>query len=232
MGSKIKPVKSVDEFRSEEPGFVSLPFGQCIVHEKWRGQKFMELLLKDFQIHYRDDQDFLDFQPSSQDYIALLSESDIAQGEEYIRKKLARLYKFANKNPGKCLQPAAIYHTTELTNPYFYRIQILCVLEFSIPIIPVDRFDQIPQILERFKVATKLKNPLKLGRPAGLKSDKEMMLALINVPTLSEKSARNLLGKFGTLRAVIGAKETQLAEVIGPNSARGVYDFFHRKNTV
>ena len=93
------------------------------------------------------------------------------------------------------------------------------MLEFGIPIIPIDNLEQISQILERFKVSTRLKNPLKVERLTGLKVEKEMLLALINLP-------------FGSVRSVAGAREEELATVIGANNARGLIAFLNRKNTV
>ena len=145
---------------------------------------------------------------------------------------LARFYKLVNKNPAQALIPSLLYHCSDLTSPYFDQIQSLCVLEFGIPIIPIDNLEQISQILERFKVSTRLKNPLKVERLTGLKVEKEMLLALINLPSVGEKSARSLLNRFGSVRSVAGAREEELATVIGANNARGLIAFLNRKNTV
>lgn len=121
---------------------------------------------------------------------------------------------------------------TDLTRPYFTNLQNLCVLEFSIPLIPVDNLEQVPQLLERLKVTTRLKNPFKPDKNAVLKTDKEMVLSLINVPGVGEKHARNLLGRFGDARGVCAASEHELASVLGARAARGFHTFINRTNDV
>ena len=95
-------------------------------------------------------------------------------------------------------------------------------------------FLQIPQILERFKVSTRLRNPWKSeGRAVRPNTDKEMLLALMNMtPGLQEKSARALLDRFRDVRGVAGASEAELAQAVGPRLARGLHNFLTRKNTV
>ena len=161
-----------------------------------------------------------------------LSEADIVLGVDNVQKTLARFYKLVNKNPTLGLIPTLLFHSSDLSTPYFDQVQSLSVLEFSIPIIPIDSLDQISQILERFKVSTRLKNPLKTERLSGLQVEKEMLLALINLPNVTEKSARSLLNRFGSVRGVAGAREEELAAVIGTNQARGLYNFLNRKNTI
>ena len=161
-----------------------------------------------------------------------LGEADIVLGVDNVQKMLARFYKLVNNNPTLGLIPTLLFHSSDLSQPYFDQVQSLSVLEFSIPIIPIDSLDQIPQILERFKVSTRLKNPLKTDKLSGLQVEKEMLLALINLPNVKEKSARSLLTRFGSVRGVAGASEAELAAVIGTNQARGLYSLINRKNTI
>jgi len=224
--------KSADDFKKSKSSVTLLPYGQCIVHERWRGHQISKLMTKDFQVNYDDGTDFVDFQPSSHQFVSLLSETDIVMGIEEVRKKLARLYKWTVEGKNGKRQPIAIYHTTDLTRPYFYSIQNLCVLEFCIPLIPVDRLDQIPQLMESFMTASRSSNPLKVDRLPEFNIDKESLLALINVPNLDEKSARKLLEEFGCTRGVAVAREDELSQVIGPRLARGLFSFLRTKNNV
>jgi len=188
---------------------------------------------KEFQLHYGTDPAYVDFQPSSQHIISVLDEAEILQGPEHVQRRLARLYKLAHETGSVGRLPAVIYLMTDLTRPQFSNIQSLCVLDFSIPIIPVDTLDQVPQLLERFKVTTRIKkNPFKTDKNLELKTDNEMVLTLLRIPGISEKQARNLLVRFGDVRSVFAASEAELATVLGPRAARGFYASINRQNKV
>ena len=63
-------------------------------------------------------------------------------------------------------------------------------------------------------------------------SDKNILLALMAIPNLGEKKARALLKKFGSLRGVARARAGEMEGVVGSSLAKGIEDFFRRKNTV
>jgi len=224
--------KSADDFKKSKSSVTLLPYGQCIVHERWKGHQITKLMTKDFQVNFDDGNDLIDFQPSSHQFVSLLSESDIVMGVDEVRKKLARLYKWTVEGKSGERQPIAIYHSTDLTRPYFYSIQNLCVLDFSIPLIPVERLEQIPQLMESFMTSSRVSNPLRVDRIPDYNIDKESLLALMNVPNLDEKSARKLLEEFGCLRGVAVAREDELAQVVGPRLARGLHSFLRTKSSV
>eukprot|EP00088_Acartia_fossae_P036794 TRINITY_DN37991_c0_g1_i1.p1 TRINITY_DN37991_c0_g1~~TRINITY_DN37991_c0_g1_i1.p1 ORF type:complete len:133 (-),score=7.09 TRINITY_DN37991_c0_g1_i1:224-622(-) len=128
--------------------------------------------------------------------------------------------------------PVVIFQLTEITRHCFQQIQSLCVLDFSISLIPVSNVEQIPQLLERFKVSSKIKNPFKIDRNPSMNVDKEMLLVLLKVPDVGEKTARTLLDKFGTVRGVASASEAELTRAVGARLARGLHNYFNRKNYI
>ena len=81
-------------------------------------------------------------------------------------------------------------------------------------------------------VSRQAKNPFRVEKKKMENSDKNILLALMAIPNLGEKKARALLKKFGSLRGVARARVGEMEEVVGSSLAKGIEDFFRRKNTV
>jgi len=214
---------------------VSVPLGHCIVSEKWRGTKTAESINKVMKVTYMDGMGVADFQPGNTTIVMLWGEAEIIRGEDFLKEKLKKLYK--QKDDSIRQTAVIIFSKSDLTSQYLQEIEQLSVIEFGIPIVPLVKVEEeIGQLMQQFEiVCRKTKNPFRVDQNEKKKMDNiqnNILLALVKIPNLSEKKARELLKRFGSLKGVARAKQYELAEVLGTNMARGVADFFKRKNTV
>jgi len=220
--------------QSEVP---KLPFGHCLVNTRWRGHAIETELNKFFTVIYTEEYSYIDFIPSQTHIVSVLTESDISENtdsNETIRIKFARLYKLANKNPRNCLLPMIIYHLTEETQPSFFKIQTLSVMDFSMTLIPLNSMELVPAFLDRIKVASRVANPFRIDRnsvESKVPTTKDQLLFLMKSPGLKEVLARKLLEKFGSVRGVILASQSELSIVLGDKVSNTFYNFINKSNT-
>ena len=91
----------------------------------------------------------VDFQPGNNTLVMLLSEADIIREEKFLLQKMKQLYKQKQELVKKQNVVAAIvFAKTPLTEQYLSKVEQLAVLEFSIPVIPLnDVNEEIGQVL-------------------------------------------------------------------------------------
>eukprot|EP00088_Acartia_fossae_P032105 TRINITY_DN3290_c0_g1_i3.p1 TRINITY_DN3290_c0_g1~~TRINITY_DN3290_c0_g1_i3.p1 ORF type:complete len:253 (-),score=58.38 TRINITY_DN3290_c0_g1_i3:258-1016(-) len=224
---------------STQPDLPKLPFGHCLVNVRWRNHEIIPEIQKSFtSLMYTDDYDFIDFHPSSQHIVAVLSEAEVLcnnDENQNIRRKFARIYKLSHQNArAQPLHGVILFHFTEITEPFFQSVQSLCVLDFSMTFIPLNSYESLPPLLSTLKDSTKTKNPFKMDRAstAARCTNKDVLIVLMAIPGVGEKQARKLLEKFGSLRDIAAASQAELSSVVGDRLASGVADFLDRKNTV
>jgi len=191
---------------------------------------------KYFTVVYSDEFEYVDFIPSSSHLVTVLTEEEIRENSEVnqnVRRKLARLYKLKDKNHST---PVVVYQLSELTQPCFFKIQTLCVLDFHMAVYPVSSLGQsVPGLLERIKVAAKVPNPFKADRTGGQYGTggrRDQLLVLMGVPGLKETHARKLLGKFKSLRGVMMADQADVSAVVGDRLSRALAAFLDRNNSL
>ena len=161
------------------------------------------------------------------------AEADIIGGLENIKSKFEKVSKIKRREGNAVI--VIMYLKTDLTTQYFKEFQNEIVMKMGLAIVPVTCTDQLGQMLQQFQLADSKSNPFQFSvQKSGEKSStvhKDILLAVCKIPGLGEKKSRNLLNSFDSLRKISRAKEQELAPVIGPNLAKGVEDFFRRKNT-
>jgi len=175
----------------------------------------------------------VDFQPSPTIAVIFLAEGDIICGTGSLVVKLQKLAKLKSQNPK--MVTACIFLRTELSVQYFESFQKKIVLEFSSVILPITNQDQVPQLLQQLFLAESHKNPFQvqpLTHQPSSRQHKDLLLAVCKIPGLGEKKSRNLLQKMDSIRKIARARNPELCSILGPNLARGVEDFFRKRNTI
>jgi len=211
----------------------TVPVGHCLVNEKWRSSPaLVENIRKKLAISYTDGMGVADFQPGNNTIIMIWSEAEIVLGEAHLKEKLKKFYKQKRDRAA-----VVVFHKTPLTSQYLPSLEQLALLDFTLPVVPlVNLNEELGQVLQQFEaVSRKQKNPFRVEQNEKKKLEnvhKNILLATLSIPGVGEKKARLLLKKFGTLRGIARAKRHELTELVGDNLARGIDDFFRRKNTV
>merc|ERR1719186_306873 len=194
---------------------LKVPIGHCFVNEKWRGTAITTNINKLLTVKLMDGLGAADFQPGNNTLVMLLSEADIIREEKFLLQKMKQLYKQKQELVKKKNVVAVIvFAKTPLTEQYLSK--------------------EIGQVLEQLgTVSRQESNPFEgdLEKKKMENSDKNILLALMAIPNLGEKKARALLKKFGSLRGVARARAGEMEEVVGSGLAKGIEDFFRRKNT-
>lgn len=238
-----KPSKldASDDFRptygTQLASGVKVPIGHCFVNEKWRGSPIANNINKMMTVKFMDGLGSADFQPGNNTIVMVLAEADIVREENFLIEKIKKLYKQKEEqNKKHNFAAVIIFSKTAMTEQYLGRIEQLSVLEFSIPVIPLADINQeIGQVLQQLgNVSRQTKNPFRVD-PEKKKmenSDKNILLALLEIPNLGEKNARALLNKFGSIRGVARARAGEMEHLVGAGLAKGIEDYFRRKNTV
>ena len=127
-----------------------------------------------------------------------------------------------------------LFTKTEMTSQYFQEYQEEIVLNNGHCIVPITHVDQVAQVLQQFQLAHNKSNPFRGSPMKSTESQrnihKDILLSVTKVPGLGEMKSRKLLSKFDSLKKISKAKEGDMNKILGPNIARGVEDFFKRKN--
>jgi len=216
---------------------VKVPIGHCFVNEKWRGTPVASNINKMLTVKFMDGLGVADFQPGNNTLVMLLAEADIVREEKFVLEKMKKLYKQKEDLIKKQNVAAVIvFAKTPTTDQYLPRVEQRAVLDFSIPVIPLnDVNEEIGQVLQQLgNVSRQAKNPFRvdLEKKKLDNSDKNILLALFAIPNLGEKKARALLKKFGSIRGLARARAREMEAVVGSGLAKGIEEFFRRKNTV
>lgn len=130
---------------------------------------------------------------------------------------------------------SCIFLRTDLSAQYFESFQRTIVLKFSCVIMPITNQEQVGQVLHQMFVAETQKNPfqvLSTSHQPSTRLDKDLLLAVCKIPGMGEKRSRNLLQKMESIRKIARARNPELTPILGPNLARGVEDFFRKRNSI
>eukprot|EP00088_Acartia_fossae_P040406 TRINITY_DN42081_c0_g1_i1.p1 TRINITY_DN42081_c0_g1~~TRINITY_DN42081_c0_g1_i1.p1 ORF type:complete len:272 (+),score=57.82 TRINITY_DN42081_c0_g1_i1:172-987(+) len=223
------------------PQLPKLGHDNCLVNTRWRNHSFIQSLDKNFvNLVFFDEVDFIDFQPSSKHIVAVITEAEVKSNNaknENIRKKFARIYKLIHRNPNSppTMNAVILYHMTDVTQPYYIRVQSLCVLDFTMTIMPFDSYDHLPEVLSSLKdEARETENPFVKEKTTTKKSKgkskkNEVDPVLLAITGVNETQAENLKNKFGSLRGIAAASKRELASVIGDRRGKCVFDAMNDK---
>ncbi|XP_015910708.1 Fanconi anemia core complex-associated protein 24 isoform X2 [Parasteatoda tepidariorum] len=164
--------------------------------------------------------DFVDFYPATEFGVIFVTEADLVAETNY-KRNLAKLKK-ANFD-----RSAVLVEKTAISGQYFYNMQKFTVLELGLGIIPVTGIEECTQVLiSMVRMGSEDKTIFRMkGRVPPLET--YLLKTLLAVPSLGETKSQAILLKFKSLRGICNASEEDLAKVIGPSSAKQVYNFFH-----
>ena len=125
-----------------------------------------------------------------------------------------------------------IFHQTYLTKQYFQSFQEKIVVENDDNILPVQSLESCPQIIQQFQLASSKRNPfIKETETEPTNLHKDILVSVCEIPGMGEKRSRQLLTKFSSLKKISRATQAEIHPVLGPNFARGVEDFFRKRNS-
>ena len=65
-----------------------------------------------------------------------------------------------------------------------------------------------------------------------LRLPKDLLHSMCKIPGMEEKKSCNLLKKIDLIQKIARVRNPKLSDVLGANLARGVEDFFRKKNTL
>ena len=159
-------------------------------------------------------------------------EGDIISGVDSLKVKLGKCDEMRRGRPE--ISTVFLFTKTEMTSQYFQECQEEIVLNNGHTIVPITHVDQIAQVLQQFQLAQNRSNPFR-GSPKKYADTqrnlhRDILLSVTKVPGLGEMKSRKLLRTFNSLKKIAKARESDLSPIVGPNIARGVEDFFKRKN--
>ena len=159
-------------------------------------------------------------------------EGDIISGVDSLKVKLGKCDEMRRGRPE--ISTVFLFTKTEMTSQYFQEYQEEIVLNNGHTIVPITHVDQIAQVLQQFQLAQNRSNPFR-GSPKKYADTqrnlhRDILLSVTKVPGLGEMKSRKLLRTFNSLKKIAKARESDLSPIVGPNIARGVEDFFKRKN--
>ena len=158
------------------------------------------------------------------------TEGDIVHGSNCFDEKIKEVEQFKRANQG--LKIIYIFHKTNQTVQFFQKIQQKIVLEDGDGLIPLTNLDYVSQLIQQFQIAQNRSNPfVPVANASTANIQKDILLSVCNIPGLGQKRARKLLTEFDTLKKLSKASQLDLQPVIGENCARGVNDFFVKRNT-
>jgi len=210
----------------------NFPAGHCLVNEKWRNNVVAKGISKLMTVKLLGGFGVIDFQPSPNIVLIYLTEGDIVCGVESLGMKFEKLRKM--KSGTNRLVVGCIFLRTEISSQYFETFQRRIVLDCSFVMLPVTTQEQVPQVIHQMFVAETQKNPFLLPKQPSASSrlDKDLLLAVCKIPGMGEKRSRTLLQKTGSIRKIARARNPELTPILGPNLARGVEDFFRKRNII
>lgn len=210
----------------------SFPAGHCLVNDKWRNNSVCKSISRVMTVKLMGGLGVVDFQPSPNLVVLYLTEGDIICGVESLVTKMEKFKKM--KSQSSMLVVACIFLRTELSTQYFENFQRMIVLQYTCVIVPITNQEQVPQVLHQMFVAESQKNPFlaRPNRPESSRLHKDLLLAVCKIPGMGEKRSRTLLQKMESIRKIARARNPELTPVLGPNLARGVEDFFRKRNTI
>jgi len=216
---------------------VTVPLGHCLVNERWKNSGISKIISKSVTVKYSDGLGPIDFQPAAGCVVLYLAEGDaICDPQVTLKPKLDKLKRIANDRKAQVtLRVLVVFLKTSLSSQYMLDAQSLVLLEYeNASFVPVTSPEQLGQLVQQLgRADNKRSNPFNsFKKEAPSEVQRDILLAVCQIPGVGEVKARKLLGNFGGIRKIGRARQQDLKSTLGNNLARGVEDFFNKKNTI
>ncbi|XP_064640536.1 Fanconi anemia core complex-associated protein 24-like isoform X2 [Lineus longissimus] len=175
------------------------------------------------KIMYNEDEgSVVDFYPSHDTGVVIVSEADQVAGNAY-KRKLAKLRKT------QPVQGIVIAERTKTSAQYFSGLQDFTVLELGLKVIPVESMVEAANLIIQIahvehKSTGSSPNPFRIKRK-GPTIDSSLLATVQLIPGLGAVKAKLLLGKFKSLKEIVAASEKDLSECVGKSTAVSVRSF-------
>lgn len=106
-------------------------------------------------------------------------------------------------------------------------------MKYRYTVVPIASKEQVPQLLQQmFKADRQRTNPFTKPIVAPSTLHRDLLITVSKIPGMGEVRARKLLAKFHSIKKIARARHSDLVPVLGANLARGVEDFFRKRNTL
>jgi len=175
--------------------------------------------------------DQLDLEAEDLSVLILTEPEYVGAGNNVFKRRLAKLVTSKTKDP---VHTVVVAVRSARTPPQdFLSLQAFCTIDLGLALIPIsDNLDKhLPQLLVQLinSRGKKKSNPYKQGqaRSAGRRGPLGPILTtLLTVPGVSEKKAKDLVVKFGSVQAIAKAEVRDLTPILGQSTASSVHQFF------
>jgi len=203
---------------------IAVPTGHMLCHRKWQNSELVKLLRSKIEIVFDDRLGVVDFHLSDKAVAIYLTESEMLSTQD-MRRRIVRFRKGLHESGD--VSGLILAEKTRLTNDAFRDAQNLAVIEFSMTLHPVADAQAAASLLITFiqGVGNHASNPLSMPPQPSISLDQSILKALVAIPGLGNKNAKNLITKFGSLQNIALASHTDIAQTVGENVARKLRDF-------
>jgi len=218
--------------RDKKRGFSVPPLsrGQLAAARRWQGGDLARTLGDKFAVKFLDLK-VADFCTEHTQLVLYLPEADyVGFGGQKgpWRSRLANFY--GQARPLSSLG-AVVVQRTPTAAQAFLDVQEFAVIELGLPVIPVTGQNQLPQLLIELIGVKKRPNPFCFGSkafeaPSPEEADATLVKVLSSLPGVGDLTARQLLSKFGSLKAIFEASEDELSTAVGPAQAKSLRGHF------
>jgi len=222
---------------SNDAKIEAIPVGHCLVNARWKNNGITRSIGRTLTLKYVDGLGPVDFQPAAGVVVVYLAEGDaICDPNLTLKPKLEKLERLASERKAQVtLRGLVVFLKTPLTAQYMIEAQSLVFLNFmNASFLPISNPEQLGQLLQQLgKAENKRKNPFKeISKLAPSNVQRDILLTTCQIPGVGEVKARKMLNKYGSIKKMARARKGDLEPVVGKNLARGIEDFFDKKNSI
>ena len=158
------------------------------------------------------------------------TEGDLVSEKNCYEQKIVEVQNFKQDN--RDMRVYYIFHLTDLTDHILMNVQEKIVFEHGDHLIPFSSLDCVAQFVQQFQSSQSKSNPFEQDRGASSKETK-IYDTVNSIPGLGDKRTKILMSRsqFSNLRKISNAKHSDLLPVVGDRCAKGMVDFFTKRNT-
>ena len=199
---------------------LSVPCGYIVVHPRWKNTDLIKSLKLKVNVSCMDEIGTYDFLPTSSCCVVYITENDIVS---YVNKYTNKIAKLSNST--EFMEKFVIVDNTPITKEQFTAIQSFVVLDCNMSIFPIESSLQAVEFLvQMVKNGTKSNNQNSFisKRHISACADSAILTTILKFPEVGNTKAKLLLKTFGSIEAIVQAKEQDLAKLIGKSAAQNL----------